>query len=40
MVPADRPELPALVLAMSERIAAARRRSLRLETDTTPTEVY
>ena len=28
MVPADRPELPALVLAMSERIADARRRSL------------
>jgi predicted nuclease of restriction endonuclease-like (RecB) superfamily len=28
MVPADRPELPALVLAMSERIAAARRRSM------------
>jgi DUF1016 N-terminal domain/YhcG PDDEXK nuclease domain len=28
MVPAERPELPALVLAMSERIAAARRRSL------------
>jgi hypothetical protein len=28
MVPADRPALPALVVAMSERIAAARRRSL------------